>query len=186
MEALIENMNRLVPISALAKRGLEQNLVVLHFSKKEKIIERGEVCSKLYFVLNGSVRSYQKRNKKEITTWIYHPNIYFAAWDSFLNQSKSEEVFESMADTTLVSIEYDELQALFKKHASLEIWGRKLMEQYTIYFNRFNQQMRFATAQEKYDFYLKHFPQQPKVKLGYIASFLGITQETLSRLRKKQ
>ena len=59
------------------------------------------------------------------------------------------------------------------------------MEKYTLYFNQFMQQMRFATAKEKYDYFLNTFPSNSKIKLGYIASFLGMSQETLSRLRKQ-
>ena len=185
MDRLIKNINEFVKLSTAAKKSLKQILKTQHFSKKERVVKQGEISSRLYFVDKGAVRSFQFRNEKEITTWIYHPDMYFAAWDSFLYQTQSDENFEIIADATLISIEYEALQQLFKNHPSLEIWGRKLMEQYTVYFNRFNQQMRFATAQEKYDFYIKHFPKQPKVKLGHIASFLGITQETLSRLRKK-
>ena len=185
METLIKHISEMVVLSAAAKKDLRQCLIVQHFSKKEKVLEKGRKSTKLYFVLKGVVRSFQYRKEKEVTTWIYYPNIYFAAWDSFLYQSNNDETFEVLEDVILVSIEYEELQQLFKLHPVLEKWGRKLMEEYMVCFNQFNQQMRFATAQEKYDFYLKEFPDQPKIKLGYIASFLGITQETLSRLRKK-
>jgi len=184
MEILFKNIDALVPLSAAAKKDLKRCLKVQHFSKKERVIEQGEISTKMYLIMKGVVRSFQYRNEKEVVTWLYYPEMYFAAWGSFLNQSKSDEVFECATDTALISIEYSDLQKLFKKHVSMESWGRKLMEHYTIYYNRFSQQMRFATAQEKYDFFLKNFPQQPKIKLGYVASFLGIRQETLSRLRK--
>ncbi len=185
METLIKHISGMVVLSAAAKKDLRQCLIVQHFPKKEKVIEKGKKSTKLYFVLKGAVRSFQYRKEKEITTWIYHSHKYFAAWDSFFYQSKNDEIFEVVDGATLVSIEYEELQQLFKMHPALEKWGRKLMEEYMVCFNQFNQQMRFATAQEKYEFYLRQFPPQPKIKLGYIASFLGITQETLSRLRKK-
>ena len=184
MESLIKHIDKFVTLSTASKDDLKKYLRVQHFSKKEKISEQEKFHSKLYFLQRGAIRRFHIRNRKEMTNWIYYPNMFFASWDSFFFQNKSDEVFEIISDVTLISIEHQQLQRLYKKHPTLEIWGRKLMEYCTVNYNRFNQHMRFASAQEKYDFYLKYFPTHPKLKLGHIASFLGITQETLSRLRK--
>ena len=184
MEALIKSIKEKVMLSSAAEKALVECLELHQFTKKEILIQGGEWSRKLYFVEKGAVRSFQNRDGKDITTWIYFPNHFLAAWDSFLNQTPSEEIFEVIADAILISIEYTALQALFKKYPSMEIWGRKLMEEYTVFYYSFSHQMRFATAQGKYDFFLEKFPRQPKVKLGQVASFLGMTQETLSRLRR--
>lgn len=184
MEKLIKNIEKCVKLPKVAKKELLNCALMHHFQKGDAIVKIGENCTQLFFIDTGIVRSYLNKNDREITTWLYYPEEFVSVWDSFLNQQMSNEIIEAVTCLTLISIEYEQLQRLFKKHPALEVWGRKLMEGYTLYFNRFNQKLRFATAQEKYDYFLESFPQEQKIKLGYVASFLGMSQETLSRLRR--
>lgn len=185
MSALINSIEQLVSLPKLVKKDLLANIERHHFSKRSLLVKSGSYCNQLYFIEKGMVRTFYHLPDKEITSWLYSSGQFVSCWDSFLKQQASEENLEALTKVTVEAMPYNKLQMLFDKHPCLERWGRKLMESYTLYFNAFNQQIRFATAKEKYTYFLQTFRYKQKIKLGHIASFLGMTQETLSRLRKE-
>jgi CRP-like cAMP-binding protein len=106
---------------------------------------------------------------------------------SFFTQSPSLENIELLEDTVLYSISYQSLQQLYQQFPQFNLHGRIITEQYYMLSEQRNFALKKQSAKQRYDLLLKQYPQiLQKASLGHIASYLGITQETLSRIRKQK
>ncbi len=139
---------------------------------------------KLYYIEKGIFRTYYIHNEKEITSWFYTENQFLTSWSGFYNQETSHEYIEALEEATIYSIEYSAYQKLINSYPSFERFTRLLAEEQLAFIDSFFKGYLFMTASEKYKLLLSIIPDiELRVKLGYIASFLGISQETLSRIR---
>lgn len=165
--------------------------ILTHFKKesvaKHQILARqGDVCQYLYFVEHGMGRSYYlNEGGKEITQWFFGVGKFMTSADSFFQQTTSLYNLEILEDTILYSISKTDIDQLFAKYHKMEKLGRLVtIEMLTKMVNKLNA-VQFQTARERYDYMLAEFPDIVyRVPLGHIASYLGMTQETLSRIRK--
>ncbi len=156
------------------------------FSKKEIILEAGEFTDDVYFICNGIVRIYYVKEEKEITTWFIKENMVFAATYSLLSGNANFSNYEALEDSNVLKIKYSTLESYYKKYHSLEHLGRKMVESYFSNFMKRSFDVMFLSAEERYQLFVKQHPDLlNRVPLRYVASYLGLTQETLSRLRSK-
>lgn len=156
------------------------------FSKKEIILEAGEFTDDVYFICNGIVRIYYVKEEKEITTWFIKENMVFAATYSLLSGNANFSNYEALEDSNVLKIKYSTLEYYYKKYHSLEHLGRKMVESYFSNFMKRSFDVMFLSAEERYQLFVKQHPDLlNRVPLRYVASYLGLTQETLSRLRSK-
>ncbi len=104
--------------------------------------------------------------------------------ESFFNQIPSHENIQALEDSILYYIEYNELQFLYHEHPEFNFVGRKLVEKYYQLSEKRLLSLRMQKAAQRYSFVMDNFPQIiQRVPSKYIASYLGITEETLSRIR---
>ncbi|MFD1615621.1 Crp/Fnr family transcriptional regulator [Gelatiniphilus marinus] len=165
--------------------------ILAHFkkesvSKNQILVRQGQICNALYFVEHGMGRSYYlNEGGKEITQWFFGVGKFMTSVDSFFQQSPSLYYLEVLEDSVLYRISKSDLDALFYKYPKMEKMGRLAStEMLTRVVNKLNA-IQFQTARERYDYMLSEFPDIAyRVPLGHIASYLGMTQETLSRIRK--
>lgn len=165
---------------------------ILSFFKKETIkkgtilIREGQVSKKLCFLEKGIGRSYYlKKDGKEVTVWFFGNGKFMTSLDSFFQQKPSIYYIEMLEDATLYTITKKEIDILFDKYHKMEKFGRLLsIQMLTDMVNKVNA-IQFQTAKERYEYMLTEFPDIVyRVPLRDIASYLGITQETLSRIRR--
>ncbi len=186
MEKLLEQIQRRTTLSDELKAAIEQEFEKQECSKSKLVLKEHQYCRKLYFLENGTARTFYYHDGKEVTSWFYRESQFFSAWYSFYNQQQSFEYIEVLEGAIIYSIDYDRYQFLLKTSPFFERFGRKLAEEQTAFIDQFSKGFMFMTAKEKYDLLLEYMPDITlRVNLGHIASFLGITQETLSRIRKK-
>ncbi|APD07147.1 hypothetical protein UJ101_01631 [Flavobacteriaceae bacterium UJ101] len=158
-----------------------------HYKKNTTIIPKGIFCKQLYFLVKGTVRSYFYYKDKEITHWIYTHHHFFTAWHSYIFNQSTEELYETTEDSILVSISYEKWEVLYKKHPILERSMRMISQQDLAMLDHFYKGYYFLSAKEKYDLLLHYYPDiTQRANLGHIASMLGVSQETLSRIRGKK
>lgn len=157
------------------------------FAKGHKIINQGKICKKLYFIEKGLARSfYYNDNGKEITAWFFDEGGFMTSAESFFQKSPSFYETELLEDSTLYAITNSELEKLFQKYHAMERFGRLLSVQLLSDVLDNLNALKFKIAKERYDFMINKFPTiSYRVPLGDMASYLGITQETLSRIRAK-
>lgn len=105
---------------------------------------------------------------------------------SFISQKPSFEIIEVMENSILYCIDYEQLQNLYKTYPDLNRIGRLLSEKYYIELEERVLSLQFKTAEERYRHIVENKPALlQKASLGQISSYLGISQETLSRIRRK-
>jgi len=173
-----------VPLSKELLEQLEDKSKMEQIEKGTLLVKEGQVAHRLYFLAKGTARTYYVHNGKDITSWIYKENTPFTTWYSYLEQQPSFENLEVLEDATLVSFSKNALEELYKDQPALERYGRKMMEQQLSFLDAFYKGYLFMSAKEKYDLLLSVFPDVTlRVNLGHVASLLGISQETLSRIR---
>ena len=156
------------------------------YPKNHLLHKEGTICKNIYLVQKGIVRTFFYKEGKDITVHIAAEGEPITAIDSVISLKKSRYNVELLEDSELLSISYSELQSLLLNHPQYEKYLRMILEQlYTEGADRI-EEFLFYTAKERYDNLMKSRPYlTQRVNLGHIASYLGITQETLSRIRKQ-
>lgn len=186
MEAFIVYIKQYVELSEAAEQAILQIASFKEVPKGEVILKEGKTCKHMYFLTTGTVRTYFYLKGKDITHWIYPDQMLFTSWTSFILQKPATEYLETIEDASFVSIPYDNWQNLYLKFPELERFGRLIIEEQMAMIDEFYKGYYFLTAKEKYNLLIDAYPSiVQRANLGYIASMLGISQETLSRIRGK-
>ncbi|MBX9891703.1 MAG: Crp/Fnr family transcriptional regulator [Chitinophagaceae bacterium] len=148
------------------------------------LLHIGQVSNHIYFASSGIARIYYNKHGKEITEWIAMAPGFFFSITSFFHRTPSRLGIHLIAPSKIYGIHHDILMNLASKHHSVETWFRNAMSGALILSQERMDSILFETAQQRYERLLLEQPELiQKVPLSYIASFLGITQETLSRMR---
>jgi CRP-like cAMP-binding protein len=138
-------------------------------------------------VLKGAIRQYYLADGKEVVTRLIVEGGFATAFYSFLSQQPSYEYGEVVEDAELVSVAHKDIEALCAKHIDIANFERKVTEQYLIQEHERALSLQFQSVQERYEHVLRLRPDVfLRFSVGTIASYLGMSQETLSRLRKKK
>ena len=154
--------------------------------KGEFVAEEGKTAKHLYFLASGVARTFLYLNGKDITHWISLENSLITSWHSYISQKPALEYVELTQDSQLVQISKESWNLLYEKHPELERFSRLVLEEEMAVIDEFYKGYYFLTAKEKYELLVSKAPEiVQKANLGHIASMLGITQETLSRIRGK-
>ncbi|BDS15305.1 Crp/Fnr family transcriptional regulator [Aureispira anguillae] len=187
MEELIQQIASKIKLSPELKASIKELFIEQKVPKKTQLLREFQYCQNLYFLSKGTVRTFYYHEDKIITSWFYNEGNFFSSWYSFYLQKPSFEYVEVVEDSTIYKISYDNYQLLLDRHSDFERFGRLLAEEYTAFIDQYSKGYMFLSAKERYQLLLTYFPDiELRVKLGDIASFLGITQETLSRIRSRK
>ncbi len=144
----------------------------------------GERCSDLIFVEKGLLRGYYYLNEKEITNWFAQEEEFATSFYSFISRKNAVEGIQCLEEATVIKIAYNSLQELYRQFPETERVGRIITENYYIRLEERLLSLQFTSAKERYLNLLAVKPSIVKrAALGHIASYLGISQETLSRMR---
>lgn len=184
---LLARLNQLVPLNPPQQRALCGALQTVALPKDTVLLAAGEVCDRLYFVTEGVIRASCQVEGKDVTRWFCFEDHFAAAYFSFVYQQPSEDTITLLTDAKLISLSYTALQDLSKQDSIWIDLNRHLLEHY--YIASLQRIMSFQTLStaERYQALLADHPDiEEKVPLGQLASYLGMSQETLSRLRAKQ
>jgi CRP-like cAMP-binding protein len=182
--SLFENIQ---PLSQDLKDSIFEWTDVITFKKKEKLLHIGETSKYIYFIANGTLRSYYLDPEgNDNTSWFLFENELAISVFSFFSQKPSFESLEALEDSVLLRLSFNKLQQLYIEFPEFNYIGRILTEQYYIRSEAKANALRMLSANERYQQLLVQYPHIiQRVSLGHIASYLGITQHTLSRIRSK-
>jgi CRP-like cAMP-binding protein len=177
-------LRRTADVPASEWAFLASHLRVRTLVKHEAWLPAGQVARHLAFVETGVLRSYLTTAEREITNGFFLAGSITGAFTSLLTQQPSAWSLQALAPTQLVSFSYDLLPTLYARHTCWLHWERQLLaEQFLLKCRRETAFMR-ASAAERYHALRQQYPDlEPQVAQLHIASYLGITPETLSRLR---
>lgn len=185
MEILFNHIHQYCNLSKPALKSLGTALQKVALAKNDFLITEGKICQSIYFLEKGCLRGYYNLDGKEVSYWFAFENNFVTSFFSFITRKPSVECIQLMEDCTLWSIAHEDLQKLYRKHADIERLGRIMTERYYVMLEERFVSNHFKEAKERYENLIMHSPHiLQRVPLGYIASYLGISQETLSRIRR--
>lgn len=187
LNRLFDIYERIAPISTELKEYLNDTIKCVRLPKKHLLLVEGQVCRNIFFIDAGFVRAYYAKDGKEMTSWFSGAGEVVMSIKSFLKQTASAENIELLADSTLLALSYSQLQFAYQNFSEFNYIGRVLTERYFIISEERATVLRVFSARHRYEDLLKKHPEiLQKASLGQIASHLGITQETLSRIRRSK
>lgn len=172
----------------------ESRLSLKHYRAGETILHQGDICKELYFLNNGLARGYVIDEDGKDYTWsiffndtnAHMSNLFVTDYDSFLHQSPSSIHIEALEYTTLVVASYQDVQFVYNKLKKGERFGRLMAEEAYSYIHHQIIDRQIKSAKERFEIFLEHTPYLlDKVPQYHIATFLGITPQHLSRLKKE-
>lgn len=153
-------------------------------AKHDAWLPAGQVARHLAFVETGVLRSYLNTEEREITNGFFLAGSVAGAFTSLLTQQPSAWSLQALAPTRLASFSYDLLPTLYARHACWLRWGQQLLEEQFLLKCRRETAFLRASAAERYQALRRQHPDlEQHVAQRHLASYLGITPETLSRLR---
>lgn len=186
MQQLLNHISNYSPLGAEAQNALNNCFEKITLSKNAYLLNEGKVCRHLYFLEKGALRGFYNLDGKEITHWFGFENDFVTSFHSFITKEPAVENIQLLEGSILWAISKETLTGLFDSYHEIERLMRIAYEKYYIRLEERFVNAQFKTAKERYEDLLQQAPHiLERVPLGHIASYLGISQETLSRIRGK-
>lgn len=172
-------------LSDLAKQKIGDSFVRDEYPKGHFLYRQGEICQHIYYIEKGLARVfYLTEGGKEITQWFFADNNFLTAVDSFYHHQPTPVSCELLEDSIVYSLKYSEMEAMLNENHEMARFSFYTVYEMARMLSSYISAMKFQSAEERYNALMKEYPRIfQRAKLGHIASFLGITQETLSRIR---
>lgn len=157
------------------------------YDKKKLIISENENVDKVAYIIKGLVRVYDTNIERDRTTWFLTENDFFMPAYYILTKENNYNNFEALEKTVVLESTYKQMEEVYEQFHKLEHFGRRLIESYFVRYMSSTDSILFQSAEDRYNTFVKNKPELlNRVSLKFIASYLGISQETLSRIRAKQ
>lgn len=181
----LKGLNRIYPLSEELTGALNQNSEIIELPRQHLLLKDGQRSDYLYFVLSGLLRSYYIKDELEICSRFMHENHIVVSM-AFYTRRPGNEFIETIEPSVLARIEHSKLQDIYRNHIEFNYIGRVLTEHYCSMTEQRHFLLRKQNAEERYLMFMQMYPQMmQRLPLKYIASYLGMNMETLSRVRKK-
>ncbi|HYH15700.1 MAG TPA: Crp/Fnr family transcriptional regulator [Flavisolibacter sp.] len=172
------------PLSAAAQEALLLNIQYKQFPKNHELLRIGQVSHYLYFIHTGLARIYYYFNELDVTTYFAMDNQFLGGIESLFTQQPSEKGIQLLEDSDVYFISYAAFEQLCLQHHVIERAGRKMAIYAFLIGQKRIESLRFHDARQRYEALEKQYPGiSNRAPLKYIASYLGITQVSLSRIR---
>lgn len=163
---------------------LESVLVPMKFAKGETVLAEGEICENIYWIVKGLLRQYYYKNNKELTEYMAAENTIMMSIESLFKEKPTMQIIQALEPTIIYAMPKAELEAVAMRSVNIQILYRKILEESLIISQQRADMLRFESAQDRYQKLVKSAPQLVlRAPLVYIASYLQMTPETLSRVR---
>lgn len=187
MPDLAQKINEIIQkISPEAQKGLDDLLVYKDFSKESFLLSEEQICQNCFIIEEGVARKFTYSADKEFTTELYFKDDLAVSFESFCYQKPSTEFIQAITDLKVIQINFNSFQKLKSEFTELVQLDLAIAEYYTIWLEKRFMEFRTQSATERYQNLLTREPHYLKhLKLTIIASYLGISLETLSRIRSR-
>jgi CRP/FNR family transcriptional regulator, anaerobic regulatory protein len=185
--SVIDYLNSIHPMPAELVHDLQEFAITKEYGKNELILKEGSISNYTSWIVKGLVRSYYVKDGEEITTKFLWEQATITSVYSYYTRRPGYENIVALEDTILVSLHYDQMQTLYNRHPVFNYIGRVITEKYLYLLEIEVFYLRKQKAEDKYQYILKYFPELlQRVPLKYLATYMGMNFETLSRIRGKK
>ncbi len=158
-----------------------------HYAPGEHYLSHGQTAKEIAFVSEGILRAYSMdRDGREVTQYFIRPQQFAVDLESYYSNMPSEKAMQAVVETTLQVIQREDLDRLTSSLPNFYIFSKTISEMQLLNKLKDNDFLNFGTAKEKYLTFLKRYPELAlRVPQQFIASYLKITPQSLSRIRKE-
>ncbi len=186
VEQLVTYLDQIVPLEEREKAFVRTEIPIVTFSKKEFLLKEQQVSDRFYFNISGMIRMFYTKDPDEVTTYFYQENEFISAYESFVRQTPSRLNLQAMEDTTVAEISLETSKAMLEFSGKFEVIARIAMEEENIISQQIIASLLTMTPEERYDQLIEQNPTVlQRIPQHYIASFIGVRPESLSRIKKR-
>ena len=180
-------LNSKIVISDEELNQISSFVYLKSFKKNDFILRQGEYCSFIGFLNNGLIRSwYINGVGKEITTQFIFESCFFTYLEGLMEAIPSHKNLQALEDCTVLMMKKDQISVIFKANPKFETLFSLILLDDSLLNMQSNEGKQNDTPQERYLKFLKQYPTaNNRIAIKYIASFLGIEPQSLSRIRKR-
>jgi CRP-like cAMP-binding protein len=165
--------------------ALTQHVKLSNLKKRELLIAQDAVENRLHYIVEGVTRSFFSYGNKEISFEFYFPGMFISSYASFLDRTPSGHSIEAFTPLTVLSIQHTAMMELYKQSKNFQHFSRIITEELFKKTSERNRDLLSLSATERYLKLLNvHTQYVREIPLKYLASYLNITPESLSRIRK--
>lgn len=183
---LLKYLDDIKPMSQELRSLLIKSFETQQIGKGELLLKENDTCNHLWFLADGLLRSYHFIGDKEITSRIMFTNHIVISAGSFFTQTPATETIEALTNSIVLTIHFDSLKKIYDQFPEFNYQGRIVTEHYFYQQEQRLYMLRQKNALAKYQFFLSHYEKyMAEIPQKYIASFLSINPETLSRTRNQ-
>ncbi|REE27328.1 CRP-like cAMP-binding protein [Winogradskyella pacifica] len=181
LDQIIDNI---YPLTVKSKDLIKASIIKAKFPKGHILFKANKIEKSIYFIKKGIARAYAYSDDNQITFWFGKEGDPIVSMQSYVNNQKGYEDVELLEDCELYELKKEQLQKLFLEDIHIANWGRKFAELEIIKSEKRLISLQFENATQRYLALLNNHPSLlQRVQLSHIASYLGITQISLSRIR---
>lgn len=187
MEILLHFLSSVHQIGDELLLHLSQTVKMRTVLKGQFILKAGHISRHIHFIGQGLLRCFYIKADTEVCSWFMKEGDVIISIESFYDQKESYESIQALEDCTLYYVEYNELQYIYRNFSEFNFIGRVLTERYHKLWAQQLYGIRMQPASERYQWLLNNFPELIlRVPAKFIASYLGITEVTLSNIKSKK
>lgn len=186
MKSIFDYFDQFIHLSPVARKLIVSTFDEIQLSKGEIVLREGETNLHFYIIKSGLVRGFYETPKKQITCSLRKESEGFGDMITYFTGQAMQISYELLEDSTFYRIRILEFRSLYATNLEICNLSRIISESVILNLLKSRRRYRELTAQQKYDYFLEDLPGLiHRVKFIYIASFLNLSPETLSRINKK-
>ncbi len=184
MDELLRKLESFHALPESARKEFAEAWRPMAFPKGHTLLRENTTTNYLYYIAKGVARIYYHKQDREVTEWLALDGSFFFSIRSFFERVPSHLAIHLLENSELFALHHDDLMRLCDQHHAVEKLFRRMVTASLLLSQIRMESIQFESAQQRYQNLLEQNPDiLQRVPLGHIASFLGITQETLSRIR---
>jgi CRP-like cAMP-binding protein len=187
MKELLLYLNSIHPLSPALEDHLSAILRERKLFKREYLLKAGHLCRSICFISKGLLRCFYLKDEQEVCSWFMKEGDVIVSVESFFFQKESYESIQAIEDCEVYCIEYSQLEHIYRTFPEFNFISRVMLQKYYTLSEQRLYSLRMQRSQERYEHLMQHHAELIlRVPAKYIASYLGISEETLSRIRSKK
>ena len=186
IKGLIQFFEQHVELNKEETQYVMDSIPVQEIGKNTLLLAAGEISKSFYFILNGSVRMYYDVDGVEKTAFFYFENSFVSSYESFTRQVPAKHNLQTLENTTVAVISSEVAMQLVDRFPKFEFLARIMMEEELIVYQEIISSFITLNAEQRYLKLLnEQHPILQRIPQHQLATYLGVTAETLSRIRKR-
>lgn len=184
LNEIFKTFNDFVPITKEDLGIIVSRAKVLKLPKKTKLLNLGETCDKMYFIISGCLRLYYVKGDTERNCFFFHENLFCTAFGSFMMQRPSNQILETIEDTLCLMVTFEEFEKMYEELPKMNVIVRKILEERYTNAHDIISSFILHTPEERYLEFINRYPLLVnRIPEYHISSYLGITPKSFSRLK---